>query len=93
VKRLLELGFTISMSRAGTPTDNGYAERFVGMFKLAVVEKKRYKTLGEFVKQADQWLNFYNNERPHSSLNYLSPNQFAIKNNLENISYLSINSV
>jgi len=93
VQRLLELGFTISMSRAGTPTDNGMAERFVGLFKLAVVEKKKYKTLGEFIKEAEKWLNFYNNERPHSSLNYLSPNQYASNNHLENISYLSVNGV
>lgn len=93
VQRLLELGFTISMSRAGTPTDNGMAERFVGLFKLAVVEKKKYKTLGEFIQEAEKWLNFYNHERPHSSLNYLSPNQFATEHNLQNISYLSVNGV
>jgi putative transposase len=38
-KLLLEKGFQLSMSRAGTPTDNSYAERFVGLFKLAVVER------------------------------------------------------
>ncbi|HDQ88577.1 MAG TPA: hypothetical protein ENN92_00290, partial [candidate division WWE3 bacterium] len=35
VIRIKDLGLQISMSRAGTPTDNGYAERFVGIFKLA----------------------------------------------------------
>jgi transposase InsO family protein len=39
---LLQKGFLLSMSRAGTPTDNGYAERFVGIFKLAVAERYRY---------------------------------------------------
>src|SRR5262249_49466365 len=43
---LLEKGFIRSMSRAGTPTDNGYAERFVGTFKQAVAERRRYRTLG-----------------------------------------------
>jgi len=44
---LLEKGFVRSMSRAGTPTDNGYAERFVGQFKLAVAERHPYRgTLG-----------------------------------------------
>jgi putative transposase len=93
ISRLLELGFTISMSRAGTPTDNGMAERFVGTFKLAVVEKKKYSTLGDFIQEAEKWLNFYNQERPHSSLGYLSPNQSAIKDGLENISYLTVNGV
>jgi putative transposase len=31
---LLEKGFQASISRAGTPTDNGYTERFVWVFKL-----------------------------------------------------------
>ena len=50
-KRLLEQGFQLSMSRAGTPTDNGYAERFVGLFKLAVAERQPYRTLGDFLRR------------------------------------------
>jgi putative transposase len=46
------------MSRAGTPTDNGYAERFVGMFKLAVAERYRYHSLGAFLRAAETWINF-----------------------------------
>src|SRR5207248_6668335 len=37
---LLLKGFMRSMSRAGTPTDNGYAERFVGIFKLSVAQRR-----------------------------------------------------
>jgi len=48
---LLQKGFVQSMSRAGTPTDNGYAERFVGLFKLAVADRRPYHTLGEFLKR------------------------------------------
>jgi transposase InsO family protein len=79
---LLEQGFQLSMSRAGTPTDNGYAERFVGIFKLAVAERRPYQTRGEFLRAAEAWVNFYHRERPHESLGYLSPNQFAETNHL-----------
>jgi putative transposase len=65
---LLEQGFLRSMSRAGTPTDNGYAERFVGLFKLAVAERQPYHTLGDFLQAAEAWVNFYNTTRPHESL-------------------------
>lgn len=74
---LLERGFIRSMSRAGTPTDNGYAERFVGVFKLAVAERRRYRTLGAFLQAAEDWINFYNQLRPHQGLAYRSPDQFA----------------
>jgi putative transposase len=65
------------MSRAGTPTDNGYAQRFVGLFKLAVAERASYRTLGDLLPSAELWVNFYNQARPHESLGYRSPNQYA----------------
>jgi putative transposase len=74
---LLKKGFLRSMSRAGTPTDNGYAERFVGQFKLSVAERRRYETLGVFLQAAEDWINFYNEVRPHEGLNDLSPDQYA----------------
>ena len=82
--------FTASMSRAGTPTDNPYAERFVGTFKLAVAERRKYYSLGEFLRASEKWINFYNRKKPHSGLNNLSPNQFAKKHDLQIVSYLSL---
>lgn len=86
---LLKKGFTASMSRAGTPTDNPYAERFVGIFKHAVVRRRKYHTLGEFIEAARKWINFYNNTRPHESLGQISPNDFAKKYNMPIIPYLT----
>jgi transposase InsO family protein len=60
---LLQKGFVLSMSRAGTPTDNPYAERLVGTFKLAVAERYRYHSLGAFLRTAEAWINFYNHQR------------------------------
>lgn len=89
VAALLEKGFIASMSRAGTPTDNPYAERFVGIFKHAVVRRRKYHTLGKFLDAAKQWINFYNNRRPHESLGQISPNDFAKKNNMKIVPYLT----
>lgn len=72
-------GLIPSMSRAGTPTDNPYAERFVGTFKHAVVKRDRYPTLGSFLERAQKWVNFYNNVRPHEGLKQLTPNAYAEK--------------
>ena len=87
---LLEKGFVRSMSRAGTPTDNGYAERFVGMFKQAVAERRRYRTLGHFLEAAENWINFYNHMRPHEGLGNCSPDQFALKHGLAAAPYLPL---
>ncbi len=87
---LLEKGFQRSMSRAGTPTDNGYAERFVGLFKLAVAERHPYRTLGDFLRAAKPWVNFYNTTRPHESLDYRSPDQFAQEQQLGSIPSITL---
>ncbi len=87
---LLEKGFVRSMSRAGTPTDNGYAERFVGVFKQAVAERRRYRTLGHFLETAENWINFYNHLRPHEGLGNCSPDQFALKQGLAAAPYLPL---
>jgi len=89
IDTLLQKGFIASMSRAGTPTDNGYAERFVGIFKHAVVRRQKYNTIGEFLQQAEKWINFYNYRRPHESLGQISPVNFAIQNGMQVVPYLS----
>ncbi len=89
-KLLLEKGFVRSMSRAGTPTDNGYAERFVGLFKLAVAERQPYRTLGDFLRVAQRWVNFYNTTRPHESLDYRSPDQFAQEQQLNSVPQITL---
>src|SRR2546427_1292691 len=87
---LLEQGFQLSMSRAGTPTDNGYAERFVGVFKLAVADRRSYRTLGEFLREAERWSNFYNQHRPHEGLQQQSPDHYARDHGLPIAPYLSL---
>ena len=89
VTALLERGFISSMSRAGTPTDNPFAERFVGSFKHAVVRRRKYHTLGAFLEAAKQWINFYNNRRPHESLGQIAPNAYAKKHNMRTVPYLT----
>ncbi len=87
---LLTKGFVRSMSRAGTPTDNGYAERFVGIFKLAVAERRSYRTLGEFLREAERWINFYNQYRPHEGLHQQSPDHYAREHGLPTAPYLPL---
>lgn len=87
---LLQRGFVLSMSRAGTPTDNGYAERFVGQFKLSVAQRRPYHTLGDFLRAAEAWINFSNRERPHEGIENLSPLQYAQLYGLEDIPSLSL---
>ena len=82
-----------SMSRAGTPTDNPHAERFVGSFKHAVVRRTRYYTIGQFLEAAEAWVNFYNERRPHEALKNLSPRQYAEAHGLPTVPYIVVGMV
>lgn len=90
VNMLLEKGFTASISRAGTPTDNPFAERFVGLFKHAVAKRRSYATLGEFLEASERWINFYNNRRPHSGVGNIAPNEYARQHGIKVIPYLAV---
>lgn len=70
---------TRSMSRAGTPTDNAAMESINGWIKsemftdLHVTGKKPVK------QEIEDYIQFYNEERPAYSLGYLTPRQYREK--------------
>lgn len=59
------------MSRAGIPTDNGAAERLVGEFKHATLRRMAYRTIGQLLTEAERWVSYYNERRPHGNLGRL----------------------
>lgn len=70
----------ISMSRRGNPYDNAYAESFMKTLKQEEVNRKQYSSLEEAQDQIGWFVDeVYNEQRLHSALNYLSPQQFERK--------------
>jgi len=77
-QRLLRChGMKSSMSRKGDPYDNAVAESFFKTLKAELIYKRRFRTrmearaaIAEFVEV------FYNGQRLHSSLGYLSPAEY-----------------
>lgn len=67
---------THSMSRAGTPTDNGAMESINGWIKEELFNDFRIKESDDIVKAVQEYIVFFNNGRPSYSLNYLTPKQF-----------------
>ena len=66
---------TRSMSRAGTPTDNAAMESINGWIKTEM--KLDFHLIGDdVVREIDEYITFYNEERPAYSLNYLTPKQY-----------------
>lgn len=69
IKVLNYLGIRISMSTKASPWENVYQESFYGNLKTDLgLEFERFETLGEFIEATHQTINYYNNERIHTSL-------------------------
>ena len=65
-----------SMSRAGTPTDNAAMEAINGWIKEELFEDFHVTGESPVEKEVDDYITFFNEERPAYSLNYLTPRQY-----------------
>lgn len=69
-------GLTISMSRVGNPYDNAYAESFIKTLKYEEVYQTEYESYRESLECIGKFIESYNRKRLHSSLGYMSPDEF-----------------
>ncbi len=72
---LKKLGVTQSFSTPGSPHDNAVAESFFASIKKEDFRRNYYKTEEEFRIAVKEYIEFYNNYRPHQRLGFLTPNQ------------------
>ena len=77
-RRLLSrYGMRISMSRKGDCWDNAVVESFFGTLKTELVHHRRYRSRQEARRDIFEYIEvFYNRQRLHSSLGYMSPAEF-----------------
>ena len=70
-----------SMSRKGNCYDNAYVESWFSSLKKEWIYKSNYSTEAELRALVFEYIEvWYNKKRKHSSLGYLSPVQYKIKN-------------
>lgn len=76
-RQLTTLGVTPSMSRKGNCYDNAVAESFFSTLKNALIHHQTYHTRDEASRDIFAFIEgFYNRQRLHQSLDYLSPLEF-----------------
>ena len=63
----------------GKPMQNGYAESFNGRMRDELLNETLFTSLNQARSIITQWVADYNNNRPHSSLGYLTPAAHAAK--------------
>ena len=70
---------TQSMSRKGNCWDNAVAESFFKTIKNEWLYRFKYTAYGQLYISLAEYINWYNTERIHSSLGYISPLEMEIK--------------
>lgn len=63
----------------GKPMQNGYVESFNGKLRDECLNEHWFRTIGEAQRIIEQWRLDYNNLRPHSALDNLTPSEFENK--------------
>ncbi|MDD2577662.1 MAG: IS3 family transposase [Bacteroidales bacterium] len=71
---LKEKEINISMTESGDPLENAIAERVNGILKQEWINNMNFQNIEEAQIVISEIIDFYNNERPHSSIDMLTPN-------------------
>ena len=80
IELLTEWRFQISMSRKGNPYDNAWAESFMRILKYEEIYLSEYETYEDVVNRLPRFIEeTYNRKRIHSSIGYLTPEEFEWK--------------
>lgn len=76
---LSEMEIQQEFSHVATPQDNGHIESYHYIVKKAVCNVYEFLDLREAIKIILRFVHFYNEERLHSGIGYLSPNKYFFK--------------
>ena len=75
-KHLKTLGIKHETIHAYTPEEDGHIESYFCRFKEDYIYTRDFINYDEFQRNIDLAVKDYNTIRPHSSLNYLTPDEF-----------------
>lgn len=86
-KWLKESGCKTIFIKPGSPWENPYIESFNGKFRDECLNREIFRNGREAQEVVENWRREYNEFRPHSSLDYLTPAEFAARCGDENFSH------
>ena len=69
-------GIEIEYIEPGKPIQNAYIESFNSRFRDECLNEEIFLDLADAKKKIEKWRRYYNEKRPHTSLNFKTPKQF-----------------
>ena len=83
-----EHGVTPLLIQPGKPTQNAYIESFNGKFRDECLNEHWFRNLRHAKNLIAAWRKDYNEQRPHSSIGYLTPAECAVNQRQHTIDFL-----
>ena len=77
ISMLKKYGIKISMTETGDPKENPKAERINNTIKNELLKDIRFSSIGQVISAVSQAVKFYNEERPHMSVDMMTPVEAA----------------
>ncbi len=71
-------GIQISMTETGDPKDNAQAERINNTMKNELLKEMTFHNIGEVAQSVASAVQFYNEERPHMSIDMMTPQEASL---------------
>lgn len=72
-------GVKLDFTHPGKPTENGHIESLNGRLRDECLNVQQFVSLDDAIEKIESWRIDYNGQRPHSSLGYLTPSEYARK--------------
>jgi putative transposase len=73
-------GVVVDYIQPGKPNQNAYIERFNRTYREEVLNMYLFRDLDEVREVTSQWMQVYNEVRPHNALGGVSPSVYATRN-------------
>lgn len=80
-ERLRRYGINQSMNRFKNMNDNAFMESFFHQFKTERIKRQAVESAKQLRSTVTEYMRYYNTQRSHSSIGYISPQEFECKIN------------
>jgi putative transposase len=82
-EELAEAGIAGSIGTVGDALDNALMESTIGLYKTELIlpyaSTRNWSGVREVERETAEWVRWYNNERIHSSIDYLTPIEWEVR--------------
>ncbi len=77
---LVESGIAGSIGSVGDALDNALMESTIGLYKTELIDRAQsWSGRGEVERETAEWVRWFNTDRLHSSIDYLSPIEYETR--------------